>query len=230
MKNLLSFLLSVLLLTSCSDVLDKKITKETIPQDMQEIREKYADVYTEKDYDAVAGYLIGAVLLSEKKILDKTYREVLDESKAKRIAAAEQYKKDLQAYEEQIKAAAACLDIEVMDRNAGSDAYNIRKWLSLHVKITNKSTRDISAFRLLFETKDAFDKFIQNLSLENSNTLKSGAIVDDTYSWGADFGEAERLIRGDVSKLNITPVITEIIFTDGTKIAMPDKPVDPDAE
>lgn len=230
MKKTFLFLLAVLILSSCTNILDKKITKETIYEDMQEIRKKYANDYTEKDYEVIANYVIGFAFLSEKKTFDKTYRDILDESKSNRIAATEQYKKALQTYEEQVKATTAYIDVEIIDRKAESDAYNIRKWFSLRVKITNKSTRDISAFRILFETRDVFDKFIQGLSLKESNTLKSGSIIDDTYSWSADFGEAERLIHGDVSKLNITPVIAEIVFTDGTKIAIPDKPIDPDAE
>ena len=82
------------MITSCNNVIDKKVSLETAKEDIKEIREKYKDEYTESDFDALseqlAGNVFGTFLAKGEDAakgvkFEKTYKEYLDEAKKERL-------------------------------------------------------------------------------------------------------------------------------------------------
>lgn len=155
-------IVAIFSLSSCNNVIDKKVSLETAKEDLKEIKEKYKDEYTEEDFDALsnelAGNVFGTFLAKGEDAakgikFEKTYKEYLEEAKKERLEkeklAAEAKKKEA---EKNAKMNAATV-ISIYGYNfhkADSNNYEFQDYHIFKYAIKNKSSKEIKAVKFHF--------------------------------------------------------------------------------
>ncbi len=171
-KKLFYLILSVGLLSSCNNVIDKKVSIETAKDDIKEIKEKYKDEYTDDDFEAISNELTGNVFrtflakgedAAKGVKFEKTYKEYLDEAKKIRLEKEKLAEAAKKAEADKIKKMEKALTVtmygkEYVPKNYDSgrfDDYNNFKYA-----IKNKSNKEIKAIGISFTVFNALGEQI----------------------------------------------------------------------
>jgi hypothetical protein len=129
-KNLTLFFAALLVVTvtSCNNVLDKKINKDTFSQDMQEIIKKDSDKYSSQDF-ATLMLAAGVSKMVDVQYLKGTYRQALDsiktgreKAKADSIQKAQKYQAELKVFSDKVATLTKAIDLKVIGK--GSEPVN----------------------------------------------------------------------------------------------------------
>lgn len=218
MKLKLTLLFLILVtLVSCTDVLDKKIKKENLEQDITDIGKKYQNVYNKEDLESLAGYVIWSEISKTKDT--KTYREVLDKSRNERLEAEKiiaQNRADFKAKHKEISNA---VSTNTTDVNVKYNAIERPSLFTFTQQIKNKSNKDIDGILIDIYIADVFGDYIDCYTIEYTQKIGAGATIAPYYSFDTYVGDySKRLVSGDPSKLKIKPIVSKIAFSDGTII------------
>lgn len=218
MKKLLFVLISALMITSCNNVIDKKVSLETAKEDIKEIREKYKDEYTESDFDALseqlAGNVFGTFLAKGEDAakgvkFEKTYKEYLDEAKKERLEK-EKIIAELNA--------AANVTIDKFSRIHGTgfaSDYDIK--MPVAITVNNNTNKTISGITGKIEVIDMFDKKIENLGFEYTDPINPKSKLTKDFTYDIGFGnDLKDLNQSSFDKLKFKWIPEKIIFTDGS--------------
>jgi hypothetical protein len=215
----------MLLSTSCSNTIDKKIDIKTIKEDLTAIKKDYAKEYTEKDFDAVGkllmGKFMGAALSGDKDAnikIEQTYKEVLDEAKAKRLVQ-EKEELDYQAKLAELKKVIEIGITKTEIKKVGD--YIPDEYLVIYYTVTNKS-KNIKGWNGSLIVKDMFDKKLGNFEFEQKDLLKEGETIKQEAGYKANYEPSFTEIgTTDIAKLKFVFEPEIILFEDGSKLEIP---------
>lgn len=215
MKNITITSVVCLLLLSCSSPLNKKYNEETLSEDAKEIKEKGG--LTEEDAQTLAGWIVRAKL-NDKKLDNKTYREILMEAKDYKNEQDLLAKKAKLEEEEKKQRLGATLTVAMYDK--GYQEYDYQKFLTYSLAFENKSQKDIRAFKGSLTINDLFDSEIKSINLTIDEPIAAGEIHRGTYTsdYNRFMDEDTRLRNKEMDDLKIVWIPEKIIFEDGTTL------------
>ncbi len=228
MKPLIITIASILMLSSCNSTINKKIDIATAKEDIETLKAKYKNDYTEADFEFLTKSMAGNILkkafsgenLDEKIKLDKTYKDILEESKAKRL----EYETKLGEYNLEVERFKTIIKAGITDRRVDGK-YEYEKELGLYILFENKGEKDIKAVKGHFEVYDLFDNFIRRLSLEQTELIKAKSKVNAGFVWTVGYNEdMKKIAYQDLTNLNFIWFPEIIIYADGTKDTAPALP------
>ncbi|MCX6232635.1 MAG: hypothetical protein NTZ33_13950 [Bacteroidetes bacterium] len=208
MKKVL-FIVLVIILSGCKGVIDKKINKESFINDLKDIQLKYSNEYTSSDINELSdkGFSMYILNTAAENI---TYKQALDKIKSYRI------EKELK-----IKSINDAVSIKFIDKgNLSNDdlKFNLFKLL-----IENKSKKDIKGLKFSIVIKNMFDNEIAIIDEEKTELLKANSkneIIKKQLVSDVDLGSST-IFNTDISKLKITYIINIVLFSDDSKIEIP---------
>jgi len=232
MKRLPILIICALFLAACSNKLDKKVDVKTAKEDIEYLKKEYADEYTAEDFDQIGNQLAGKALaavftgskaedIKDNLKIDKTYREILDSAKSKRLVFAEK----LKTFEADSAKFNKLITIKV-DTSAFYERSDFEHYYLVNYSGKNNSGKEIAAFDAGIVFSDALDNTLLNISAERLDPLK----VDETFkkegtfalnSFDAGFNTLQ---TQPFSKFKTRVELNKIVFKDGTKLEAPSRP------
>ncbi|MCQ4141177.1 MULTISPECIES: hypothetical protein [Chryseobacterium] len=233
MKRITIYLFAAIFtLSSCNNVIDKKVSLETAKDDIKEIKEKYKDEYTEADFEALSNKLAGNVFgtfLSKgedaaKGIkFEKTYKEYLEEAKKERLEkeklAAEAKKKEAEK-KAKMNAAAVVTIYGYNFHEADSNNYEFQDYHIFKYAVKNKSSKEIKAIKFHFniynslgdELGKGFEMSLTNDRIQPNSTFQN-SMMFDANSYNSD---DNRIASSNFEDLKFELVVDKIVFSDGS--------------
>lgn len=219
MKRLL-FSVIVVLFASCSSPLDKPYKEETLQEDVLNLK----NTLSEEEVSMITG-LITLKAFGGKKIIGKTYGDLLQEAKEMK-AEMEKKKKEEEALAEQakkdeldrIKRLGEVLTASMYDK--GYYEYKYRDYLTYKFAFQNKSGKDIKAIKGSMVISDLFDEKIKEIGI----TYDDGIPADSTINYSAQtsynsFNDSDVTFKNkQMEDLKMLWKPEKVIFSDGSII------------
>lgn len=235
MKKITIYLFfAIFSLTSCNNIIDKKVSIETAKDDIKEIKEKYKDEYTEADFDALSNKLVGNVFgtfltkgedAAKGVKFEKTYKEYLEEAKKERLEkeklAVEAKKKEA----EKIAKMNAATVVSIYGYNfhkADSNNYEFQDYHVFKYAVKNKSSKEIKAVKFHFniynslgdELGKGYEMSLTDDRIQPNSTYQNNMMFDaNSYS-----SDDNKLASSNFEDLKIEIVVDKIVFSDGTTL------------
>lgn len=233
MKRLSVLILALLLFGSCSSKLDKKFDVKSAKEDIEDIKKKYSDQYTQEDFEQIGKELFGkaitAAFAGEKfedgkgiKI-DKTYRAILDSAKAKRLV----YEDKLKAFKIDSTKFTNLISINVDSARYLKKSDYYEEYYLVWITGKNNSGKEVAAFEGEIKFADALDKVLLDANLKSLETLKPNEIYKQDGAYDLNLFNTENDILKSVpfSKLKTKWNLKNIVYADGTKLQAPEEPI-----
>ena len=211
MKRAVSIVLfAAILLVSCTDPIDRKISKKTLQKDAVDLKKKYGAYYSDEDWENL-GSVVFAKLLQESFGLkeDMTYRTALDSIKFKRLR-----------YEYATKQMKDVINIVITKAKSRKGDYGIGDYFDLGYTVKNKSTRDISAFKAIIRIKTKTGTDLISLQIENNKDIKASQSITGGGPYPV-MENAFQLKEMPVDKLKFILEPEIIVFKDGQIMEAP---------
>lgn len=235
MKKIIIYLfVAIFSLSSCNNVIDKKVSLETAKDDIKEIKEKYKDEYTEADFEALSNKLVGNVFgafltkgedAAKGLKFEKTYKEYLEEAKKERLEkeklAVEAKKKEA----EKIAKMNAATVVTIYGYNfhkANSNNYEFQDYHIFKYAVKNKSSKEIKAVKFHFniynslgdEMGKGYEMSLTNDRIQPDSTFQNSMMFDaNSYS-----SDDNKLASANFEDLKFEIVVDKIVFSDGTTL------------
>lgn len=220
----ISMFAMMLIVSSCTSTINKKISIKTLNEDLVELKKDYSKEYTEKDFKAVDNFaaskffstmMSGGVPSIE---ITQTYKDILEEAKAKRLI---QEKEDAE-YQAKINEFKKVVDVTVNSVTlVPADEFNIAQNLDVNYTYKNTSTKDIKGFKGAMQFNDMFDKTIATLSVECTAELKVAQSQKDIWTYETFDSDIKKVGLTELSKMKVSWTPITILFSDGTEMNLP---------
>lgn len=220
MKKVVVLLFVSIIVLSCSNPVDKPYKKDTLEEDIIEIKKKVTD----EELETLAGY-IALQELAEESMLGKTYAELLDEAKQLQEKLKEQEEEERLLAEEarvneakRIEKLNNSLTVSMFDK--GYSEYKYDEYITMKFAFHNKTEKDIRAFTGTVVINDLFDKEIQKINL----TYDDGVLANSKKNWNAQteynqFKDEDVALKNkDMEDLKVVWKPEKIIYSDGTTL------------
>lgn len=235
MKKITIYLfVAIFSLSSCNNVIDKKVSLETAKDDIKEIKEKYKDDYTEADFESLSNKLVGNVFgaflekgedAAKGVKFEKTYKEYLDEAKKERLEkeklAVEAKKKETEKIAK-MNAASVVSIYEYNFHKADSNNYEFQDYHIFKYAVKNKSSKEIKALKFHFNIYNSLGDEMgkgYEMSLTNDriqpNTTFQNSMMFDANSYSSD---DNKLASSNFEDLKFEIIVDKIVFSDGTTL------------
>lgn len=220
--TLLSLYTGLILLASCSNPLDRKYSKKTVKEDMEELLESGKVDSTDMKY--VATYMVRSAMLGEE-LEGKTYGEMIENAKnlrekqeaqeAEEKALAEKIIREEQEKREQFS---KVVTVALYDK--GYTEYDYQDYLTYGIAFENKSDKDIRAIKGSIQINDLFDDEIKAITVTEDEGIIAGETLRKTYTtdYNQFMDEDTRLRSKDLKDLKVVWTPIKIIFADGTTL------------
>lgn len=228
MKHLIITISSIFILSSCSSPIDKTINLKTAKEDIESLKIKYKDDYTESDFEylknTMAGGIFAKAMLGDKVDenikLEKTYKDVLEEAKSKRVA----YENKMMEYNKSIDEFKNIITAGVNNKRVDGE-YEYEREVGLNVIFENKSDKTINGVKGYFEVYDMFDNLIHRLNFQHTEPIKAKSKSEQGFFWKVGYNEEmKKVAYEDLNKLRFKWFPETIIYEDGNKETAPALP------
>lgn len=235
MKKQLLFLFATgLLLMSCNNTIDKKVSIETVKEDIAQIKEKHKDEYTESDFEALTNELTGNLFrtflakgedAAKGVKFEKTYKEYLEEAKKIRLEkeklAAEAKKKEAEKTAKMNTTAIVSI-YEYQFHKANSDNYEFQDYHIFKYAIKNKASKEIKAVKFHFNIFNALgDEIGKGYEMSYTgnriapNSTYQNAMMFDANSYNS---EDSKIAGSKFEDLKFDVIIDKIVYSDDTTL------------
>lgn len=220
----LTLIVSVLLY-GCTDPINKKISKETFNDDVKSIKEKHAKDYTDADFvefrESLANKL-AAQVLGFNKDENITYKQILDTVKAQR----ERDEAEIKSYNDAVAEVAKKVSLQVDSFRYTADI----KYSSyqVNVRIINNTAKNITAFKGVIVLKNKAGEKIgamQHAGDEGINIAANSSLAERFGTGIEPTDNDAQLSTLKLSEITFVWMPQIIIFSDGSKLAAPEKPL-----
>jgi len=209
---------SLFLTVSCSNPLDKPYKKETLEQDIVDLK----DQLTEEEFKLLSGYVVLASM-SKENTMGLTYGDMLEsakELKAEREKAEKEQKelaeRELKDQLDRTKRLNQALTVSLYKKDFFE--YKYQEYLLYNFIFENKTDKKIKAFKGSVSLSDLFDKEIKSINLTYDNGIEpnSTAKWEGQSKFNQFIDEDVTLKNKDLEDLKITWSPEKIIFEDGS--------------
>lgn len=231
-KNLFCLIVAGLMLTSCNNVIDKKVSLETAKEDIAEIKDKYKDQYTEADFEIMSNELTGNVFrtflakgedAAKGVKFEKTYKEYLDEAKKQRIEseklAQEAVKKEAERTSK-MRAAAVATIYGYTFHKANPENYEYQDYHVFKYAVQNKTAKEIKAVKFHFNIVNSLgDELGKGYEMSlTDNRIAPNSTYQNSMMFEANsfISEDNRIASSKFEDLKFNIGIDKIVYTDGT--------------
>lgn len=219
MKNIL-FVISVLLLVSCSSPLDKKYSEATLEEDAKLLKTKLDST----EVNLLLGNILRLTML-KKDMTKMTYREIIEDGKAWKLEmekkeASERALREKAQLEEAMRVERLSNSVAVSCYQKGYDEVDYSDYITYGFVIENKSEKDIRALKGELVFTDLFDEEIKSIGLTYDQPIKAKT----TVKWNAttdynQFKKSDQQLKNkDLKDLKVIWKPEKIIFTDGSTL------------
>lgn len=215
-------ILLLIIALGCTDVIDKRLQKESFNEDVKAIEAKYADQYSQADFKALrneGSNKLTASFFGNQKDKGITYRAILDTIRANRI------KDDsiINAYNAAISNMADLLKMSMdsgqyIKGDAGAAYVYKLIW-------TNNSDKLLKLVAGTFEMRNPKGQLIKKIFLNqpaNINPKETSSAGAYDYVMPSD--KAADLAAFKFSDLKVSWIPSRIVFEDATEMVAPNKP------
>jgi hypothetical protein len=233
-KLILALSAGAILLSSCTDTLDKKISTETFAKDLKEIQAEHSSDYDSLDFATLAlGVGFGKMMGAEKEITNKTYREVLEEFKTERVKEEKAQAEKKALYERKVaewKDSQAKLNkvvaFKVTGKDFYTDSYGIREQQMFKYLIQNNSGKDIKALKGGFYVYDTFGEVVGRYGIEVENPMSAGKSINDEIYYDYNSYDSDNVkVKGvSLKDLKYEWQTAMVIFADGSVMEAQEEP------
>lgn len=221
-------------LSSCNQVIDKKVSLETAKDDIKEIKEKYKDEYTEADFEALSNELAGNVFgtflakgedAAKGVKFEKTYKEYLEEVKKERLEkeklAAEAKKREAEK-NAKMNATSVVTIYGYNYHKADSNNYEFQDYHIFKYAVKNKSSKEIKAVKFHFniynslgdELGEGYEMSLTGNRIQPNSTFQNSMMFDaNSYS-----SDDNKLASSNFEDLKFEIIVDKIVFSDGTTL------------
>ena len=219
-RPILNFIFIIFILISCSNPMNKKLTKENYRDVLNEVRKKSSD----EDFAKVQG-LVQLMAFSsafqkdknvEEQLEGKTFNEIIKSMKENQEKSKTENLKTAieEAGKEQLRQ--EHLDvIKWTKKNKKSGKYILRESVEIGATFQNKKTKDIDAFEGKILVFDKLGNEIMDFYIKDTDGIKAKKKSKGTWSKSVKF-KGEELFRTPASKLKFKFIPTKILFKDET--------------
>jgi hypothetical protein len=219
-------LITIISLSSCTNVLDKKVNVQTGKEDIAKIKEKYSDKYSAEELnhlsDAAASYVIASAL-AQGKAPEKTYGELLNGIHEEKV----KYDSAMKDYNTAIQKLKSSLEVTVV--NFGTSKNDFEDFFMMTLASKNDAAKNISAFEGTMVVQSITGTELGRFKYESSKTVAVGQQIQEQPQWSI-FEHVDQLEHAEDSKIKFIWHPHVIVFEDGEKLNTPAKPQDPFAD
>ena len=233
-KNLFYLFAAGVLLASCNNVIDKKVSMETVKEDITEIKEKYKEQYTDADFEAMTNELTGSVFrtflakgedAAKGVKFEKTYKDYLEEAKKDRIEkeklAQEAIKKEAERASKMSAAAIATIYGYTFHK-ANSENYEYQDYHVFKYAVQNKSSKEIKALKFHFSIVNALgDELGKGYEMSlTDNRIAPNSTYQNSMMFEANSFSSEdnKIAAAKFEDLKFNVSIDKIVYSDGTTL------------
>lgn len=215
-KLVLFALVTISILTSCNNPLNKKYDEKTFAEDAKKIVE--SKKLSEDDAKMLVGRILLSKLISKSSIEGKTYAEILQAVKTEKEEGGKLAAKAKKEEEEKRAKLGAALNVVMYNKRCVKEGYDDS--LECAIAFENKTDKDIRAVKGQMIITDLFDEEIRRLELTNDNTIPARQTTKTVFSWGHNkyIDEHETLRYKKMEDLKVVWTAEKIIFTDGSTL------------
>lgn len=231
-KTLFYLILSLGILSSCNDTINKKVSIETAKEDIKQIKEKHKGEYTDADFESLTDELTGNILRTvlakgedaAKGIkFDKTYKDYLEEAKKNRLEKEKlaQEAKKMEAEKTAKMNMAAVVTIYGYEyHKANYENSEYRDYHIFNYAIQNKTPKEIKALKFHFNIYNALGDELGN-GFEMSFTddrVKPNSTYQDSMMFDANSYSSEdnKIASSKFENLKFNITIDKIVYSDGS--------------
>lgn len=211
----LAILMSLCLISSCSNPLNRKYSDKTLEEDAKAIKE--SKKISNEDAELLATYIMRAKLTNEH-IEGMTYTDML--KKAKDIKADQKALADKTAKEEEEKRKRLGAAINVALYHIGYSTADFEDYIVYNIAFENKSSKDIKAIKGTLLITDLFDNKIKELSIVFDDGVKSNETYKTSYTTDFNqFMDEDKTLRSKtIKEIKFVWTPEKIIFEDGSTL------------
>ena len=235
MKSLLAGVFITLILAGCAQDPKKIVVPEKFEsvQQMQEFGEKIKDLPKE-DRELLGDYIIGGLGDGVKKIKGTTVGEAIeaqrqynakkkqeeDQQKAKEAKA----KVELEKLKQQLVQTITVTVTEKFMEAGNLENYDLSNYVITQIAVQNHSQKSIKAIKGYLTFKNSFGDTVKNIMVYDENLdLKPNETMQMTNR-ESTLGSLDRKYQeAELAELQHPFEAEQIIFTDGSKLALPSK-------
>jgi len=215
MRQLFLILSLTILISSCSNPLNKKYNDTTLKEDAKAIRE--SKKLSDEELDILGSYIVGAKM-GEKDLDGMTYSEILKKAKdikAEQKALAEKIEKEEESKRQKFSQA-----VNFSLYNIGYAKADYDDYLTYDVAFENKSGKDIKAIKGNLRITDLFDKKIKEFNVVFDEGIIAGETKKTSYTtdYNQFMDEDKEMKSKTIKEVKFIWTPEKIIFTDGTTL------------
>lgn len=211
----LSFIaiLTLLLFSSCSSPLDKKIKLDTADADMKAIMQSEKIDSSDKELISTA-FLASA--FSGESIEGKTYKELLAESKKEKLEREKLEAEEKQKEADRIKRLTGAVDVVFLDKRNSRGDYST--YSDFKISIVNKSNQAVDAVQGVLVFNDILGNEIKKVRITHDESIPAGESNTQVYSVDINrfIDEDVTLHSKEYEKLKMMWQPEKILLADGT--------------
>lgn len=208
-------LLAFIVLTSCSNPLNKKYSDKTFEQDAKEIGE--SKKLNEEDAKMLAGYIMLAKL-GNNELEGKTYAEILQAAKDYKTEQELLAAKAVKEEEEKRAKFGVAMTVAMYDKGYLEQEY--QEYLQYAIIFENKTGKDIRAVKGTLLITDLFDTEIKSINIVQDDGIPANQSVKNVYTteYNQFLDEDVRLKSKEMKDIKANWIPEKIIFADGTSL------------
>lgn len=225
MKRILLLLIATSFV-ACKSDLDKKIAVFEYSETIKKIKESNSE-YSEQDFKQASKELdkyTFKALAQEKKELDVTYRQLLDEAKEINIKKA----KELEDYQNSLKPLNEAIDVSILDVKYVYDANYIPGYSNFYLyvfKLENKADKSTAAIKGIFYLYNENEELLKKIYFNETIAIPSGEKIEAKDYTVIDTGDNLNELKVlPLEKIKIVWEPEQIIFEGGDRISAGKKP------
>lgn len=217
MKKILTSitLLAFIVLTSCSNPLNKKYSDKTFEQDAKEIGE--SKKLNEEDAKMLAGYIMLAKL-GNNELEGKTYAEILQAAKDYKTEQEQLAAKAIKEEADKRAKFETAMTVAMYDKGFLEQQY--QEYLQYAIIFENKTGKDIRAVKGSLLITDLFDTEIKSINIVQDDGIPANQSVKNVYTteYNQFMDEDISLKNKEMKDIKAIWIPEKIIFTDGTTL------------
>lgn len=221
MKKLILIMGMTALMFSCSSPLDMKVNKDTMKEDMVQVR----SVIDSTELNLIFGSMVRSELHLTKDMEEMTYRELLEngkdwKAKQDKVEAEQKVLADEAVADEAIRVEKLSNAVMVSCFEKGYTEHNYKNYITYKFAINNKSNKTIRAFKGNIAFNNIFGDNIKTISIMYDQPIERG----ETVNWAAttDYNQFMdddiELNNKELKDLKVVWSPSQIMFEDGTTL------------
>ena len=222
MKKIITILILGVIFVSCKDVIDKKLSKSSFNDDVEDIKGKHKDEYTAEDFKELTekgGNKIVSQMMGINVDENITYKTILEDIKKERIKNEKIIKTYKDALSKLNNAVSFKIDSTQYLKGPKGEAFIYK------IEVQNKTNKNLLFFEGKFKIYSPTNEIVKEIIIKGGEEIKAKkTLTAATYDLIYDWDKPEELARLKHNELKIVWEPEYLTFEGGDKMTAPTKP------